>query len=463
MTGRRIPPRVPPAPTGPVPNAPPPTPEVREPIDGDGIARGCRDPDSVRIEVAGVDIAELLDEPGLGGLIPSWVQATPTPRSRPSAAPRVVEGRLDDSYIATSDWPLKPWHTNYDWDMYLRVDPQYGDLLSVANDQGILECEWDSEYLPSWAWPQRGQRVWIMGRWIYDCGHPNEEGDCRTEIHPPRAIASFRSEAVQFSGNPGPVRATTAVLYIGRRGGYWTSPINDRDYEFTLPLPAKPSSSAVPRVKVSSMTGSLPVSPQVTLSSTSPPIMNVKIPLTGLTPHPTEYGAIISCGWTDPAGTESRKIIPVNVRVEKIFMDANLDPLGADEWYVFVCINGRWRKYEGIGGDTETLNHSVKLDLHPLDRITISVCGFEADTLHDLMGKSTDIPPDRVSAKTTDSQATAVARTIRDKFLAASITGLNQNDEFTRMFEQESPTTRGTFRRISDDQAYRLQYTISGR
>jgi hypothetical protein len=59
----------------------------------------------------------------------------------------------------------------------------------------------------------------MIGRWIYDCGHPQAHGH-KTEIHPPKAFASFRTEVTQFAANSGPTRANNAVLYIGSNGGY---------------------------------------------------------------------------------------------------------------------------------------------------------------------------------------------------------------------------------------------------
>jgi hypothetical protein len=78
-----------------------------------------------------------------------------------------------------------------------------------------MEVEWDNaSYMdehegfqriwgavPEFVWPAVGDRVWVAGRWIFDCGHPNPPGadpyDPRyvkfsTEIHPPRALVTFR-------------------------------------------------------------------------------------------------------------------------------------------------------------------------------------------------------------------------------------------------------------------------------
>jgi hypothetical protein len=71
-----------------------------------------------------------------------------------------------------------------------------------VNDDNDLK--WGA--LPQFAWPAFGDRVWTEGRWIFDCGHTGVEGipnnnlipnltdyvKFETEIHPPRALVTFR-------------------------------------------------------------------------------------------------------------------------------------------------------------------------------------------------------------------------------------------------------------------------------
>jgi hypothetical protein len=448
-----------PTPASPVAAAAPAT----QPIDGDGLARGCREPDSVGIGVPGLT-------KDVGAVLPSWVQATGRRPTAGTAAvvhdhrrqARTVEGLIVRSHISGEDFPLKPWHTSYDWCFHIRPDPQYRNLLStsnVADHHGLLECEWETAFFPRWAWPEAGSRAWVVGRWIYDCGHPDKHG-YKTEIHPPKAVVSFRSEAVSFGGAK-PVRANSAIVYIGRRGGYWTSDINDQDYVFSLPLPPRPSPAAAPRVRIFPRTGDeLPVAPQVTPAPAGAPTrLDVRIPLKGVQPHPLEYGVVICGGWSDPTGAEARKIIRARVFAETIFMDANKDTLGRDEWYLYVGINGRTRVYESLSGDSAELVHKVDLDLHPTDSVRISVSGFEADTVHDLMGKSTGVDPEIVSARTTGAQARDAAGRIRDAFGLS----INQNDKLSRILVEHRPTDRGTFTQRSPGGGYRIRYTISDR
>ncbi|MBZ5659732.1 MAG: hypothetical protein LAO08_04935 [Acidobacteriia bacterium] len=73
-----------------------------------------------------------------------------------------------------------------------------------------MEVEWDNASLmdegegfqriwgavPEFVWPAVNDRVWVAGRWIFDCGHPGggERALVKysTEIHPPRALVTFR-------------------------------------------------------------------------------------------------------------------------------------------------------------------------------------------------------------------------------------------------------------------------------
>jgi hypothetical protein len=77
----------------------------------------------------------------------------------------------------------------------------------------------------------------------YDCNHP-EEKDCdslghgqnfldehnsfhRSEIHPPKAVISFRMGIYKFSSSHHSVRTNDAIVFINRNGGYWNQDIKD--------------------------------------------------------------------------------------------------------------------------------------------------------------------------------------------------------------------------------------------
>jgi hypothetical protein len=439
--------------------------------DGRGLLRGCRREGSVKIDFG-------FTEKLIGGALPQWVPvAGKTSFVRDDTTgktsfladfageTRTVEGILALSKVTHEDFPLQPWHTYYDWNFHVLVDTQYTYLNSPANDTGELECEWDTAFLPSWAWPQDGDRVWIVGRWIYDCGHPKDNHH-RSEIHPPKAIASFRNEAVTFEGNRGPTRANAAALFIGRDGGYWRQPINDQDYAFDLHLPPQPYAEAVPQWRIEPQTGVLPVQPQLTpFPANAPRALRVVIPLKGVEPHPENYGVIVSGGWSDPRGTEVIQVNRFRVTIERIFMDANLDPTnildpsGDDEWYVYVGVNSRWKVWESLKGASHRLDHSVDLDLHTSDQIHITACGFEADEIHDLMGRKTNLSWSDVSDR---GQVDRNAGKIRDGFLSLGLSldaGI-ENEKIDVFSRFHPPAALEAVTASSPQNGYRLLYRI---
>ena len=408
----------------------------------DGIARGCHTPSQT---VSGK----------LAVAVPSWVAVK-------DSETRTLEGVLVRSKVTHTDFPLKPWHTYYDWNFDIILDPQYTYLVLTREPPAdiIIECEWDTAFLPNWAWPQQGQRIWMVGRWIYDCGHPGVHG-YKTEIHPPKAIAAFRSEAVQFSGNAGPTAANLAVVYIGRNGGYWQHAINDQNYAFDLYLPPQPYSEAVPCWEIIPQTGALPALPQIMhYPADQPRALRVVIPLEGLTPQPEEYGVIIAAGWTDPQGTASAQIQHLRVQITTLFMDGEFDGLG-DGWYVYIGVNGRWRIWENIDGSEAALDFTVELDLHPDDQICITACGFQADLMHYYMGKESGFTWAQISDKSmTESQLQG----IEDTLLLQLATSLNrENLIIGYLFRTHPSSERGTFTIASETLAYRLRYTIENR
>ncbi len=437
------------------PLRPPTTESATQPIDGDGRARGCRRPGSIAIGIPGLAAKDV------GGVIPSWVQATSAPRVRDHRdRPRVAEGVVMRSHISGEDFPLAPWHTSYDWNFHVRLDPAYRNLLSTANVRagGLLECEWEEHFLPAWARPWGRHRVWVLGRWIFDCGHPDDHNEYRTEIHPPRAVATFHPDVVRMPGNSGPTAVNSAVLYIGAHGGYWDSDITDQDYEFSFAMPPRPSAGAVPKVRIRAMTGRLPVRPRVTFTPAGrrPTMATVHVSLEGVRPKPEEYGAVISVGWSDPTGSAAARVVRRRITVEKLFMDANLDPIGNDEWYMYLGVNGRWRDLRSQHGDSVILNWSVNVDLDRDQDLVVSCSGFEADTVHDLMGHSTSVQPSEVSHPSSDTRARQIAGVIRDKFGAH----INENDRVSRLEEVHRATETGHFKVRAPGKDYRLQYTI---
>jgi hypothetical protein len=125
-------------------------------------------------------------------------------------------------------------------------------------------------------------------------------------------------------------------------------------------------------------------------------------------------------------------------------------------------VNGRWKAFENLSGSDATLNYLVDLDLHPTDKITISLCGFEADSLDDLMGNNSGVSAQRVRERSTDAQARHVAGQIRNTFLAGLASGFpDENDSISRLFVQHAAADVGTFLVRPGARDYRLRYTIA--
>jgi hypothetical protein len=148
-------------------------------------------------------------------------------------APTGANGGDQPARISPSDNP--PTHYAHDATFYVLPDPAYRWLVGTANyyegaddisGRGTLEVEWETQNggstaaygqgrigLPLWANPTVGDRVYAVGRWILDAGHP-EEGD-RTELHPPRLLAAIRSRPSLSNG----VAATQVDIYVSGHGG----------------------------------------------------------------------------------------------------------------------------------------------------------------------------------------------------------------------------------------------------
>jgi hypothetical protein len=145
-------------------------------------------------------------------------------------------------------------------------------------------------------------------------------------------------------------------------------------------------------------------------------------------------------------------------------MDADLDPLGSDEWSLYVGINGRWKVLHNQSGDVSAVNHSLLLDLHPNDRIRITVCGYEADTADDFMGRQSRVNPILVGSPSPSNAAADAAGKIRNAFLSGIFNGPPEEDDAISTFFHESVPPIGpgkaTVREHNPGKDYRVEYTV---
>ena len=257
---------------------------------------GCYPP---AITAVGLDQLILID--------PEW--APVVSGGTVASDPVLIHGAVVDSHgDRGGDFPAT--HLGNDQNTFVRLDDADSGRLATGNTDGIFDLEWEVGALPDWAWASRGDRIVALGRWIFDCGHPDPvPGKCpdnvhlcltaldcagcrgaqfkyRTEMHPPHAVAVLRpprGALIEGDGDGdgggderGATLATRADVFISPNGGSAgdacilthrnsidaligtncyplatpVASINDSDFSFDLPLPPRPrhASAAVWRL-----------------------------------------------------------------------------------------------------------------------------------------------------------------------------------------------------------------------
>ena len=155
--------------------------------------------------------------------IPTWVFVGDrnAPASGPPPPPRRLEGRVVSRYfpeLAVHPTPedLPPIHRGYDFNFNVLPDPAYrgllggsaarrtGNFAGHSETTGRVHVEREQRALPAFTWPEAGDRVALVGSWVWDCGHWTGGGE-RTEFH------SYRALWVERNGGRGsPASATGA-------------------------------------------------------------------------------------------------------------------------------------------------------------------------------------------------------------------------------------------------------------
>ena len=151
----------------------------------------------------------------------------------------------------------------------------------------------------------------------------------------------------------------------------------------------------------------------------------------------------------------------MRVTVEEILMDANIDPLplDTDEWYVYVGVNGRWKVFENLGGESHRLNYVVELSLHASDQVHVTVGGREADEINDLMGHKIGLTWAEVCARERGEEN---AKAIRSGFLSLGISldPSIENESIGLLSQFHPPQALTTVTVGSSEGKYRLRYRI---
>jgi hypothetical protein len=152
--------------------------------------------------------------------IPTWVYVgdRKAPATGPPPSLRRLEGVVDSRYereLAVHPTPedLPTIHRSYDLNVNVLPDRAYRRLMGGSPSVGSgnfagrgestarVHVEREQASTPLFVWPEAGDRVAIVGAWVWDCGHWTPRGE-RTEIHPFQALWVERSR-----GAPSPTSA----------------------------------------------------------------------------------------------------------------------------------------------------------------------------------------------------------------------------------------------------------------
>lgn len=200
---------------------------------------------------------------------PQWVTGIADAANRPDLA----------THPSGGDNPLT--HLSYDFNVNVRPErPEEayllggnatgtrGNFAGEGEEAGRLHTEREMGSLPPFAWADRGDRVRMLGSWVWDCDHI-DTGE-RTEFHPVRAVWVQRNPQGAASG-PSPrsptgeaegdlfvssdatpagiiaecahrTKLSTAFKGCLQTAAAWVD-VNGR-YEFSLPAPPRPSPTA---------------------------------------------------------------------------------------------------------------------------------------------------------------------------------------------------------------------------
>ena len=346
-----------------------------------------------------------------------------------------------------------------------------------------------------WAWPITGQYCWATGRWIYDCGHPTTDekkplhdeirlkngnivtgdivrsgplnstielmgsdgnrksleipadqiaeervaGRTRSELHPMRALATARWEAVKFKENGDLfVPGIQFMFFASNIGGYWPLPnLKGAKYEFIVDLPKydveqrwtightpefplntgvlkkpkllfdfdfKPFRRAIDKTKLpGNFLGSTEVKPQVEViqpddPNKPPEQAKVTISLDGISASDAFYGVIISFGWHDPDRSLARRVKTVTVNVSEYRTGGpHFKGPNTGRWQLRVGVNGRWQ--QSLRTNVKVLSriglgHMYELHLADDETVQVSAHGEETWRVHETYSDRSD--PQRI-------------------------------------------------------------------
>jgi hypothetical protein len=135
---------------------------------------------------------------------PNWVRVNDKdfPASGPPPPLQFVSGIVQkssgDVHVSGGDNPVS--HAGYDLNFDVTVDPESTDLVAHTNTSAGIHIEREFQTVPTFVWPEPGDRITARGYWVWDCDHfttGTEVTGEQTEIHPFQALWVARASSSQ--------------------------------------------------------------------------------------------------------------------------------------------------------------------------------------------------------------------------------------------------------------------------
>jgi hypothetical protein len=417
---------------------------------------------------------------------PHWAPAG-GPGKGPTFPESGVYGTVFWSQRASNDLPLD--HEEHDVNFFVDLDegPQSHDLNSDGNynrnawylpslttGHRLMEMEWDGRYFPREYWPVAGDRVWVYGRYVWDCGHPDSY---HTEVHPPNAIAIIREEPVLWPGAAKHSRGVRCLIYVTGRGGKYVPSgpgtfadldgIANREYHFSIKLPAgAPAGTAHHDPIVRALMGG--AEPKVTWNGNSfdvvyKPIssgLQMLADQSGLGP----YAAEITVGWNPYPGPTFSK---ATVTFSDIEIADNLDRFCEGDWHMWIQVNGEWKDVPGLrtanDGDDITIDRKVDVVVEDGKYLVIQTTGWK-NNMDFLMGRQLSVAELEHAGEDvhqnkngSDLEQNPWLELVRDRYLMPSTTSEGAHPGESRAYAGDPE--KNSSEQITN--GYKLNYTVS--
>ena len=306
---------------------------------------------------------------------PVWLEGTVSSEKQP----------LYPSHPTGVDNPLT--HLSYDFNFDVAPDPEYqvllggsptqqtGNFAAEIEDVNRIHIEREEGWFPRWAWPDRGDRVKLLGSWVWDCDH-STYGE-RTELHPLRAIWVERraptttpvaqAEGDLFISTDGTHAARQADCAHRTKGdsarfrACLAEPDVPQDvsgsYRFVLRVPSRPPGARRLAIAVEDA-GSTRNTPRPQVSRTGRDVVvSLTIPArAGLAPTRLMVARRILVAWTPRP-----RPVHLRVRLDSLLTRRAMDPGGSvqstrlgqttaapGEWIVYWNLGSAWGRWPGV-------------------------------------------------------------------------------------------------------------------